>query len=559
MQSIFGTAYTYEHTTYTTARSKVTVTCPVHGDFIAWPTSLYKGSGCAKCAAADKCMTYADFSARMQVLHSTLHVAPPTEWIGTKTEVSATCEVHGSFTTKAAYLLGGRGCPACGAEKRASATRMTTEDFIARAIHTHKGAYTYNNTTYVSHHAKVAVTCAVHGDFYTTPASHLHGETGCPVCANTQTKTREAFLQDLFKVHGDLYDATEVVYKNAKTKIKLICTKHGPFDTTPDAVLSQAAGCPHCVHRISKAEVAIKMVLEPHCTVETQARINGMSVDIYLPEHKLAIEFNGELFHADTNPYSATPNPRGKTKHREKEDACTAAGVRLIQLWGSQWENRRTVIERLLLSAIGKDPAPLVGGRECAIDPEVPFREAMEFYEANHPQGKGTSNAKNWGLRHKKTGQLVACMSFSTTADRRGAAATSWAGASLTRYATSHRVPGGASKLLNAWRKANPGMAVMSYSDPMLFAGKTYATLGFTAVKRLDPDYLVYEKRARKLYHKSAFQRKHLEKWRAALKCGDVMTFDPATDVRTEFQMEDAMGIKRVWNTGLIRWELPAV
>jgi hypothetical protein len=159
------------------------------------------------------------------------------------------------------------------------------------------------------------------------------------------------------------------------------------------------------------------------------------------------------------------------------------------------------------------------------------------------------------GLRHG--GDLVAVMTFASAGDRRGASSGNEDGVSLTRYATSVSIPGGASRLLSHWRKANPDQPLFSYSDPRVFSGGMYAALGFVVTKLLAPDYRVMLHGV--LRHKSACQRKALERIRLSLGRDDVAPFDAATDPRTEWQMEDALGIARIWTPGLVRWHLPAL
>lgn len=50
-KAVNGDKYTYENTKYINAKTKLTITCPVHGDFVVKPTNhLSKNSlGCTKC------------------------------------------------------------------------------------------------------------------------------------------------------------------------------------------------------------------------------------------------------------------------------------------------------------------------------------------------------------------------------------------------------------------------------------------------------------------------------------------------------------------------------
>ena len=57
--------------------------------------------------------------------------------------------------------------------------------------------------------------------------------------------TTEQFIEKAKKVHGDKYDYSKVVYKNAKTKICVICPIHGEFFITPHHHL-EGKGCKKC-------------------------------------------------------------------------------------------------------------------------------------------------------------------------------------------------------------------------------------------------------------------------------------------------------------------------
>lgn len=53
------------------------------------------------------------------------------------------------------------------------------------------------------------------------------------------------FIKKAMIVHGSLYDYSQVVYFNSKTKVRILCSEHGIFEQTPDKHL-QGRGCPLC-------------------------------------------------------------------------------------------------------------------------------------------------------------------------------------------------------------------------------------------------------------------------------------------------------------------------
>ena len=68
--------------------------------------------------------------------------------------------------------------------------------------------------------------------------------------------TTEQFIEKAKAIYGNLYDYSKVEYVNARTKICIVCPKHGEFWQTPDNHL-HGHECPKCMHRskIGRAHV----------------------------------------------------------------------------------------------------------------------------------------------------------------------------------------------------------------------------------------------------------------------------------------------------------------
>lgn len=60
------------------------------------------------------------------------------------------------------------------------------------------------------------------------------------------------FLHNAKEKYGDLYDYSKVQYDNNRTKVTIICSKHGDFSVTPGNFLSRDRGCPYCGREASK-------------------------------------------------------------------------------------------------------------------------------------------------------------------------------------------------------------------------------------------------------------------------------------------------------------------
>ena len=135
--------------------------------------------------------------------------------------------------------------------------KLTTEEFIVKAIAIHGNKYDYSKVEYVDSKTRVCIICPEHGEFWQQPSNHLHG-IRCPLCGlearrAKRTLPAEDFFISAKAVHGDKYDYSRVRYVNKKTKVCIVCPIHGEFWQSPQKHLS-AQGCEKC-SRESKAKL----------------------------------------------------------------------------------------------------------------------------------------------------------------------------------------------------------------------------------------------------------------------------------------------------------------
>jgi hypothetical protein len=121
--------------------------------------------------------------------------------------------------------------------------KLTNDEFIRKSNITHNNKYLYSRTEYISSNKKVIITCNEHGDFLQEANSHLRG-IGCPKCSGVEKSNSIEFIKKSKSIH-DNYGYSLVEYINAKTKVKIICQKHGIFEQTPNNHLS-GFGCNKC-------------------------------------------------------------------------------------------------------------------------------------------------------------------------------------------------------------------------------------------------------------------------------------------------------------------------
>ena len=157
--------------------------------------------------------------------------------------------------------------------------KLTKEEFIKKANKVHESKYNYDNVDDVNSRTKVCIICPKHGEFWQEANSHLRGQ-GCPKCKCDEVrKSKEDFIKKSNEVHNGKYNYDKVDYKNAHTKVSIICKDHGEFWQSPSNHI-QGAGCPKCAneglaerYRLSKDEF-IKKAKEKHGNKYDYSKVN---------------------------------------------------------------------------------------------------------------------------------------------------------------------------------------------------------------------------------------------------------------------------------------------
>jgi len=111
--------------------------------------------------------------------------------------------------------------------------------------------------------------------------------------------TNEEYVNRAINVHGDKYEYSLVNYINSRTKIKIICKKHGEFEQTSIQHL-KGSGCPKCSSNKSIGEKKIfNYLISNNIDFIYQKRFDDcknksqLVFDFYLPKHNLLIEYDG--------------------------------------------------------------------------------------------------------------------------------------------------------------------------------------------------------------------------------------------------------------------------
>ena len=177
-KKIHGNKYDYSKVEYVDSQTKITIICPIHGEFTQSPTTHLQGSGCPMCGNDRTAlrMTNEDFIDKAKAVHGDRYDYSKVHYVHNKTEVCIICREHGEFWQKPKNHLSGYGCPICSGRKK-----MRTSDFVKKARSVHGEKYDYSKAEYKGNTEKVCIICPEHGEFWQQASIHLKGG-GCPKC-----------------------------------------------------------------------------------------------------------------------------------------------------------------------------------------------------------------------------------------------------------------------------------------------------------------------------------------------------------------------------------------
>ena len=249
--------------------------------------------------------------------------------------------------------------------------------------------------------------------------------------------------------------------------------------------------------------------------------LNGVEVDIFIPEHSLAIEYNGLYWHSEEN-------GKDRNYHKNKTLHCNSLRIRLLHIFEDEWLEHSEIIKTKLSILLNKYSLGRIFARKCKI---VINPDCKEFLEKYHIQGFINSKT-NIGLMFNE--ELVAIMCFIESSQG------IW---DLRRFASSKMIVGGFSKILSYFKENYSWTKIISFADLRMSDGNLYEKNGFILDKTIRQDYeYVYNG---KRIHKFNFRHKRLAKI--------LENYDPNL---SEYQNCLNNGIYRIWDVGKIRYKI---
>lgn len=423
-------------------------------------------------------------------------------------------------------------------------------------------------------------------DHWTAPLSNVARQgTRCPQCSGRRHVSGKS---DLATTHPKL--AAELVDRSLATTLKPgsntsvlwqcpVDSNH-TWKATPYSRTAKKTGCPYCSGR--KIVPGVNGLATTHPTPHpktakryqmrltemVQALVpgspvlsddhtvlpSGKELDIVVPDHHLAIEFNDIFSHSEQAVFERRAKPRPHSYHAHKTREAREQGYQLVHVWEDDWLHRRELVLRALahrlhavdsLPDVLPDINPLACQRLYARNltaRRVHGGIARRFWQDNHLQGPVHCTV-NVGL-YDSDGVLRALLGIGRKnhGSRVSLPNGTW---DIQRYATLGVIVGGFTKLLAYAETLVPVDTWTSWSDNDISDGGMYQAAGFTVDKRQAPSYSYVGRKTKweRVHHSTYTKQRFINDPDLTYQSG-----------QTEHEAALANKLYRIYDAGKTRW-----
>lgn len=295
-------------------------------------------------------------------------------------------------------------------------------------------------------------------------------------------------------------------------------------------------------YKNNKQQIEIREFLNEHLIkFEENVRyiISPFELDLYFPDHNLAIEMNGNYYHSEIG------GEKDKNYHLNKTKLCNNKQIELIHIFEDEWMFQKNIVKSMILNRLGKTSNKIFA-RKCNIA-NVNGEDKKRFLDSNHIQGN-THDKVRKGLYYN--GSLVAIMTFSKLRISLGNITNSDQFYELVRFCTINNthIVGGFSKLLKSFINEHKPVKIVSFAD-CRFAGlnpknTVYYKQNFQFTYQNNPRYWYFKKGDYLTrYHRFQFKK------------GNLLKLLNRQDL-SEWDIAQLLGMDRIWDCGNLRFEI---
>lgn len=291
--------------------------------------------------------------------------------------------------------------------------------------------------------------------------------------------------------------------------------------------------CTECnpVNSLSDGEIQLQNFIKDNyignVILNDRKIIAPYELDIYIPELKIAIEFNGLYWHSEVY--------KDKKYHLNKTEKCEKLGIQLIHIYQDDWEFKKDIVKSIILNKLNKTQNKIFA-RKCTINIVTDNKLIRKFLNDNHLQGYVNSEIKI-GLFYND--ELVSMMLFGKKRKIMNSLVNNNE-YEMYRFCNkiNTNIIGGVSRLFSYFIKNYKFSKIISYADRSYFNGDNYLKLGFRLDGITEPNY--YYVINRKKEYRFKFRK-------------DILVKEGFDINKTEHEIMIERGIFRIYNSGNFR------
>lgn len=351
LKHIYKDVFDYSKVKYINNTTKILLTCKKHKKtFEALPSNLLKGvNSCPECICEKRKKSRYEFTSHLNKLTK---IAKKNNLLicvrgdeRSKDKVTYKCLICGEIhSSKLDSIERGHGCPKCARERVKIKKRTDPTIAFNNLLKISKeNNYTIKPFIYNNQHQKIKCKCNICGHEWEQTYNHLIRGRKCSRCSWKRNTDKFRYTTDNVLKQLKTYaernhykvKSVESYINNSTSNILCECIKCGKEFYISLSNAKHNNACPN--HNNSKGENYIETILLKYkIPFKKQVHkkefnwLGRQSLDFYLPEHKIAIEFQGaQHFVSDTTfPYFDLNKQIEKDK--QKYELCKKHDIEIL-------------------------------------------------------------------------------------------------------------------------------------------------------------------------------------------------------------------------------------
>lgn len=230
--------------------------------------------------------------------------------------------------------------------------------------------YDFSKFEYINKITKSTVICDKGHEYKVRYHNFINGSR-CPHCFRNSHKNKislnkEEAISKMKQLEPN-YDFSKFSYTRANDKSTVICNNGHEYEVSYGNFVYHGTRCPHCIYRQSKPEKEIVEFIKTFYNGPIEqsnrdivpSKFNNsyfLELDIYLPDLKFAIEFNGVYWH-NNNIIKTKGWKSNKEKHDYKTSECFKKGINLLHIDEDDYDiNKQQILNNIkrIINGISK-------------------------------------------------------------------------------------------------------------------------------------------------------------------------------------------------------------